>query len=258
MICVWRFTIMLRKLLRQLDEIQYLQNFKFDPIFSDQTDELESFSLQPMDTTLQKAGNILKLFPKDMTGLSMLDIGCNKGFFCFEAFLRNAEKITGIDVLQNIIRILNEITETSECLSNIEFISGGFSEKLKELGLFDIILFSSSYHYVYTDFLSHDRIFKILSDICKDRVIIELPMERDDNFARSVLEKKCSGEALYAYNYHAILNSASKYFGSVRYVANSGFLRTRDIFLLEKPGIYDDFDCEFDKKENPWTQVNSF
>jgi len=38
------------------------------------------------------------IFPDDMTGKSVLDLGCKFGFFCFEALKRGAKRAVGIDV----------------------------------------------------------------------------------------------------------------------------------------------------------------
>ena len=38
------------------------------------------------------------IFPDDMTGKTVLDLGCKFGFFCFEALKRGAKRAVGVDV----------------------------------------------------------------------------------------------------------------------------------------------------------------
>lgn len=41
--------------------------------------------------------------PEDLTGKSVLDIGCNAGYICFEAVRRGASRVVGIDLKQEYI-----------------------------------------------------------------------------------------------------------------------------------------------------------
>ena len=44
------------------------------------------------------------IFPQDMTGKTVLDLGCSFGFFCFEALRRGATRVVGYDVDPDCIR----------------------------------------------------------------------------------------------------------------------------------------------------------
>ncbi|HXV25480.1 MAG TPA: methyltransferase domain-containing protein [Alphaproteobacteria bacterium] len=44
------------------------------------------------------------VFPDDLTGKTVLDLGCSYGFFCFEAKRRGATRVVGIDVDPEVIR----------------------------------------------------------------------------------------------------------------------------------------------------------
>ncbi len=45
-----------------------------------------------------------KIFPDDLTGKTVLDVGCKYGYFCIEAIKRGAKKVVGIDFDRDNIR----------------------------------------------------------------------------------------------------------------------------------------------------------
>ena len=244
----------LLSLFEKLMQIEYLQGYEFVPKWNSDN-ALQSFRLLPQDKTLKKAANILSLIPENLYGKSILDIGCNKGFFSFECLKRGAEKVVGIDVLTPAIKIMQEISKQDPMLKNVEFHERPFDETIGDLGNFDLLIFLSAYHYVYAQLESHELIFSLLSSVCNDSLILELPLEPDDKFAKAALQKRLKGEKLKAYNCHAILHAASEYFDVVRYIGNSGFLRTRDIFLLQGPNKAKLLPCEWQDKKEPWSLV---
>ena len=51
------------------------------------------------------------IFPKDLTGKTVLDVGCAEGYFSFEAKKRNADKVVGIDLDINKLKIAKKFSE---------------------------------------------------------------------------------------------------------------------------------------------------
>lgn len=51
-----------------------------------------------------RTGTANLIFPADLTGKSVLDLGCNHGFFCFEAIRRGATRVVGLDHSPAIVR----------------------------------------------------------------------------------------------------------------------------------------------------------
>lgn len=45
-----------------------------------------------------------RIFPDDLSGKSVLDVGCRLGYFCFEALKRGAERVVGVDVDPESVR----------------------------------------------------------------------------------------------------------------------------------------------------------
>lgn len=82
----------------------------------------------------------LKL-PGSLTGKSVLDIGCNEGFFCNQALQRDAEKVVGIDMDEKFL------SEARERYSDprATYLHRSWHD-LPE-GMFDLILWTSAMHY---------------------------------------------------------------------------------------------------------------
>jgi SAM-dependent methyltransferase len=79
--------------------------------------------------------------PDDLSGRSFLDIACNEGFFCQEAWRRGANRVVGID------RNPEFIERASQRNSGTEYLTMDWSN-LSSLGeTFDVILLLSALHY---------------------------------------------------------------------------------------------------------------
>ena len=74
-----------------------------------------------------------------LDGKSVLDLGCNEGFFCIEAIRQGAKRVVGIDSDSKFI-----MRARKRCVE-AEFIEGSWWEIPDEK--FDVILFLSSVHY---------------------------------------------------------------------------------------------------------------
>ena len=94
--------------------------------------------------------------PNDLKGKSVLDIGCNEGFFCLEAARRGAARVVGIDQSAHFV---DAARSRSREFSQIEYIKGDAKNLPDEK--FDIILVLSVIHYfenpydIFCDIVSH-------------------------------------------------------------------------------------------------------
>jgi len=52
----------------------------------------------------ERASSASLIFPADLTGKTILDLGCNHGALCFEAVKRGAARVVGLDNSPDIIR----------------------------------------------------------------------------------------------------------------------------------------------------------
>ena len=97
--------------------------------------------------------------PDDLTGRSVLDIGCNEGFFSIEAWRRGASPVLGLDNQQR-----NDVASKFALIKSVLGHGADFREwdvedtKADSPGLFDIVLFLSVFHHLKYPFYALDRV----------------------------------------------------------------------------------------------------
>ena len=62
------------------------------------------------------------VLPQDMTGKSVLDIGCNAGFYAFEMKRRGASRVVGIDFSPGMLEAAKQKLATVESPATVEFV----------------------------------------------------------------------------------------------------------------------------------------
>lgn len=120
----WNKNEILNWIESQTDDAAFYQTIELNDglIISGRVDTLQR--IQQMD------------LPKDLSGFSVLDVGCNSGSLCFEAKKRGASKVVGIDVSD--VR-LNQARTIADILDlNIEFYNKDLFT-LSDLEQFDIV-----------------------------------------------------------------------------------------------------------------------
>jgi len=142
--------------------------------------EYQKMKVSPKRSTRgQDRSGTLEFLDKDLRGKSVLDIGCAYGYFCFEAEKRNAARVVGTELKRHRFigcNILKEIYGR-----NSEFLCRDiFEEPLKEK--FDLVLFLNVIHHLKEPV----RALRIVSKICKEKLIMEFPTLSDKKF-RSTL-----------------------------------------------------------------------
>lgn len=81
----------------------------------------------------------------DLTGRSLLDLGCKYGYFCHRALLRGATRVVGVDNNPESVRVARRIAELWD--REIEFVCGDFLD-FEEDERFDVVLFLNMLHHV--------------------------------------------------------------------------------------------------------------
>ena len=102
--------------------------------------------------------------PKDLTGKSVLDIGCNGGFYSIEMKKRGAERVVGIDSDEDYLRQARFAAEVSD--ADIEFRKMNVYE-VPQLGeRFDVVIFMGVLYHLRHPLLAldllHDHVTKDL------------------------------------------------------------------------------------------------
>jgi len=114
-----------------------------------------------------RSATALAILPEDLSGASVLDIGCNFGFFCFEAAKRGATRVLGIDVDPENIRKARLL---ADCLGlNVEFALLDFEVDLLQ-ERFDHVLCLNVLHHLRNPLASIDRLIEITTG----RLVLEV------------------------------------------------------------------------------------
>lgn len=108
-----------------------------------------------------------KILPKDMTGKTVLDIGCMHGYFCFEALKRGARKAVGVDIDPEAIRKARLL---SDCLGlPAEFHLLNIDQEMPE-DAFDYVLCLNVLHHLKNPL----SVLEKLIELTKERMILEV------------------------------------------------------------------------------------
>lgn len=108
-----------------------------------------------------------KIFPDDMSGKSVLDIGCKQGYFCFEALKRGATKVLGVDVDPESIkkaRLLADCLGVEASLELMDIEKEPIHEK------FDYVLCLNVLHHLNDPISALDK----LAVMTRERLILEV------------------------------------------------------------------------------------
>lgn len=94
--------------------------------------------------------------PQDLTGATVLDIGCNGGFYSIEMKRRGADRVLGIDVDD---RYLNQARFAASTLGlEIEFEKRSVYDVDAFAGKFDIVLFLGVFYHLRYPLYALDRV----------------------------------------------------------------------------------------------------
>ena len=103
-----------------------------------------------------------KLYLPSLEGLSVLDIGCNEGFFCFEALNKGAKRTVGIDKSKLNIEKATKRAKDLGLSQSAQFICQDWQNLPDEK--FDIVFLFSALHYAEDQFELIDKIMERVSE----------------------------------------------------------------------------------------------
>jgi tRNA (mo5U34)-methyltransferase len=102
--------------------------------------------------------HISSVIPENLKGASVLDIGCNGGFYCLEMKKRGAGHVLGVDVDD---RYLNQARFAAETLGmDIEFRKLSVYDVDQIGGQFDYVLFMGVLYHLRYPLLALDKVIK--------------------------------------------------------------------------------------------------
>jgi len=144
--------------------------------------EYQQIALSPTRSTPgQDRSGTLRLLDGDLTGKTVLDIGCAYGFFCFEAEQRHAARVVGTELKRHRFLGANIIKEIRG--SNCEFYYQDIF-KTPVQGKFDIVLFLNVIHHLREPMTA----LRIAAALAREKMIFEFPTLSDKKFLASLPE----------------------------------------------------------------------
>ena len=185
---------------------------------------LKQGKLLPLKKLDGRYKDITPHYPKGMN--SLLDLACSKGYFNFDAVTSfGCERSMGIDVMKQ---------ELASCAAVKKYLGDevtNFEEmRLHELapiindfgGPFDSALVINCYQYLYFGseyfnecYMSHDKIFHDLREVCSGRVIFSNRIEVEH--LQDYPAEKANGPLMIEkYDDESVFAAASKYFTVTR------------------------------------------
>ncbi|MBR0665528.1 TIGR04290 family methyltransferase [Roseomonas hellenica] len=129
-----------------------------------------------------KWGRFAHAIPQDLTGLSVLDIGCNAGFYSIEMKRRGAERVLGIDSDEEYLEQARFAADVSGARIEFRKLSvydlGALGER------FDLVLFMGVLYHLRHPLLALDLIHE---HVARDLLVFQ-SMQRGASTVEPVLE----------------------------------------------------------------------
>lgn len=140
----------------------------------------QSIKLTDNYTTPGETGNAeadkLKMMqlPDDMTGISVLDVGCNEGFYSFELERRGAAPILAFDKDQSAT---DKFAMVSQFVgSKVEFQQVNLLDlDPAKVGQFDLVLCLAVFHHLKYPFQAVDRLYELTKKTMMLEVVEAIP-----------------------------------------------------------------------------------
>ncbi len=115
----------------------------------------------PMDS--EEKLRLIQL-PEDLRGKSVLDVGCNEGFFAFEAERRGAAYVLAVDSDARARKKFHVVKRLLK--SNVEFLFLDVADlDVRKIGQFDVTLFLSVFHHLKDPFSALDRVAAVTGEM---------------------------------------------------------------------------------------------
>ena len=108
--------------------------------------------------------------PEDLHGKSVLDIGCNSGFFSFQMRKRNAGRILGIDIMPHLLAQARFLSHWLE--QPLELKEMGAYD-VESLGPFDVVIFIGVLYHLKHPLYALEKV----ASICTDTLYIQSKLQ---------------------------------------------------------------------------------
>lgn len=165
----------------------------------------------------------------DLHGKSVLDVGCDHGYWCKLALERGAARVVGIDRGREVRGegFVNLAERNRITIPNASFRELEIGRQWDLQGRFDVVLMLNVYHHIYNVCEDHESIWFWLSKHVGEELLWENPTSIVDGVARKDIRRELHGN----YNEKAIREAASRYFDIA--VVGQGWTSTRVVWLCK-------------------------
>ncbi len=117
--------------------------------------------------------------PHDMTGMTVLDIGCNAGFYCIEMKRRGADRVLGIDSDERYLRQARFAAKVQEV--DVEFRQMAIWDIARLGETFDLVIFMGVLYHLRHPLLALDLIHE---HVARDLLLFQSMQRGSDEIAQ--------------------------------------------------------------------------
>jgi tRNA (mo5U34)-methyltransferase len=136
--------------------------------------------------------NFKNALPQDLRGMSVLDVGCNGGFYSIQMKLRGADRVLGIDHDEGYLRQAAFAAEVLELDISFEQLSVYEVPQLKER--FDLVLFMGVFYHLRHPLLALDL---LRQHSAKDWFVFQSMLRGNDSVTRVADDYPFSETAIF-------------------------------------------------------------
>lgn len=142
----------------------------------------ESVMGEPIDHPLGPWQTIQKLLPPDLSGKTLLDVGCNAGFYAFEAKRRGATRVLGVDGQRQHVR--QGLFVRKVLGLDVEFLRLNVYElNARTVGQFDITLALGLLYHLKHPILALENLYQVTKEMLVVETAILPPELTSKSFA---------------------------------------------------------------------------
>lgn len=177
------------------------------------------------------------VIPRDLTGRTVLDIGCNAGFYSLEMKRRNADRVVAIDTDPHYLR--QAVFAATQAEVEIDFRQMSVYEVAQLHEKFDLVLFMGVLYHLRHPLLALDLLREhVVKDLmlfqCMQRGVDETPELKDDyDFAeREIFNRPDYPKLFFVENRYA--GDPTNWFIPNK-AATEAMLRSAGFTMLENP-----------------------
>src|SRR5882762_1639480 len=155
----------------------------------------ESVMGEPIDHPLGPWQTIQKLLPSDLSGKTLLDVGCNAGFYAFEAKRRGAKHVLGVDGQRQHVR--QGLFVRKVLGLDVEFRRLNVYElNPRTVGQFDITLALGLLYHLKHPILALENLYQVTKELLIIETAIMPPERTPKSFVHPLGDKQMLLHAL--------------------------------------------------------------